>query len=129
MFFQLSAVHHIKQSFDEASSFSRYHPSKGYSWDFKSQRTDPDKNQKGKDEKPREEPSSLFQRQRVDMLLGELVKQFPLSTPAQTKPVPPPSIKTEPDAPPANNSNEKQEKQENNKEKIGPPPDKKPRVN
>lgn len=27
---------------------------------------------------PKEEPSTLFQRQRVDMLLAELVRQFPL---------------------------------------------------
>lgn len=27
---------------------------------------------------PKEEPSTVFQRQRVDMLLAELVRQFPL---------------------------------------------------
>lgn len=27
---------------------------------------------------PKDEPSTLFQRQRVDMLLGELLRQFPL---------------------------------------------------
>lgn len=79
----LSAVHHLQSSFEEASTFARYHPSKGYSWDFKSQRG-VDKT-KVKDEKPREEPSSLFQRQRVDMLLGELIKKFPLPTPPQPK--------------------------------------------
>jgi mediator of RNA polymerase II transcription subunit 6 len=31
-----------------------------------------------KKEKPKEEPSSQFQRQRVDMLLGELVRKFPV---------------------------------------------------
>lgn len=31
-----------------------------------------------KKEKPKEEPSSHFQRQRVDMLLGELVRKFPV---------------------------------------------------
>lgn len=30
-------------------------------------------------EKAKEEPSSMFQRQRVDMLLGELMRKFPLS--------------------------------------------------
>lgn len=59
------------------------------------------------------------------MLLGELVKQFPPSTPAQSKPVPPPSIKTEPEAPSVNDK----EKQENNKDKSSPPPEKKPRIN
>nr|CAH7750613.1 unnamed protein product [Callosobruchus chinensis] len=72
----LSCVHHVQGAFEETMSFSRYHPSKGYSWDFKSQRANLDKAKK--EEKPREEPSSLFQRQRVDMLLGEL---NPLPTP------------------------------------------------
>lgn len=38
---------------------------------------------------PKEEPSTLFQRQRVDMLLAELVRQFPLpaTTQPDTKPV------------------------------------------
>lgn len=31
-----------------------------------------------KKEKPKDEPSSHFQRQRVDMLLGELVRKFPV---------------------------------------------------
>nr|CAH7757058.1 unnamed protein product [Callosobruchus chinensis] len=66
----LSCVHHVQGAFEETMSFSRYHPSKGYSWDFKSQRANLDKAKK--EEKPREEPSSLFQRQRVDMLLGKL---------------------------------------------------------
>lgn len=85
----LSAVHHLQSSFDEASGFSRYHPSKGYTWDFKSQQRQSAATDKGtttgsgkRDEtKPREEPSSLFQRQRVDMLLGEMVKKFPLPSP------------------------------------------------
>lgn len=78
----LSAVHHLQSSFEETAGFARYHPSKGYSWDFK--RANLDK-AKAKDEKPKEEPSSLFQRQRVDMLLGELIKKFPLHTPSQPK--------------------------------------------
>lgn len=122
---QLSAVHHLQSSFEEASGFSRYHPSKGYSWDFKSQRIGPDK-VKPKDEKPREEPSSLFQRQRVDMLLGELIKKFPLPTPAQPKAIPAAPVKTEVEnGTPTENKEIKQEKTE----KIKPPPEKKPRVN
>lgn len=31
-----------------------------------------------KKEKPKEEPSSLFQRQRVDILLSELLRKFPI---------------------------------------------------
>ena len=30
----LSTVHHLQSAFEEASSYARYHPSKGYSWDF-----------------------------------------------------------------------------------------------
>lgn len=32
--FQLSTVHHLQGAFEEASSYSRYHPNKGYTWDF-----------------------------------------------------------------------------------------------
>lgn len=35
-------------------------------------------NTKKDNEKSKEEPSSIFQRQRVDMLLGELLRKFPL---------------------------------------------------
>lgn len=35
-------------------------------------------NTKKENEKTKEEPSSIFQRQRVDMLLGELLRKFPL---------------------------------------------------
>lgn len=41
--------------------------------------TDKSKAQMKKEpEKVKEEPSSMFQRQRVDMLLGELLRKFPL---------------------------------------------------
>lgn len=118
----MSAVHHLQTSFEEASSFARYHPSKGYSWDFKSQRLGTDKNKK--EEKPREEPSSLFQRQRVDMLLGELIKKFPLPTLPQPKAVPAIQAKNESE----NGSTEIKEKSIK-QEKIKPPPEKKPRIN
>lgn len=79
---------------------------------------------KAKDEKPREEPSSLFQRQRVDMLLGELIKKFPLPT-LQSKPAPTVTVKAEPE----NGATENKEvKSENRQEKIKPPPEKKPRI-
>lgn len=44
-------------------------------------------------EKAKEEPSSMFQRQRVDMLLGELMRKFPLPmmTNPNAPPPPPPS--------------------------------------
>ncbi|XP_017786718.1 PREDICTED: mediator of RNA polymerase II transcription subunit 6 isoform X2 [Nicrophorus vespilloides] len=117
----LSCVHHLQASFDEASSFSRYHPSKGYSWDFKSQRG-ADK-AKPKEEKPREETSSLFQRQRVDMLLGDLIKKFPL--PTQPLPKAPQTVPTKNE--PENGASD--DKTEIKQEKIKPPPEKKPRLN
>lgn len=119
-------MHHLQSSFEEASSFSRYHPSKGYYWDFKSQRAGVDK-AKAKEEKPREEPSSLFQRQRVDMLLGELIKKFPLPAPPQPKAVPPTAtVKTEIEN---GNVENKDVKNDIKLEKIKPPPEKKQRVN
>ena len=33
--FQLTAVHNIQSAFEESISYSRYHPSKGYWWEFK----------------------------------------------------------------------------------------------
>ncbi|KAK9709328.1 MED6 mediator subfamily complex component [Popillia japonica] len=118
----LSTVHHLQSAFEESSGFSRYHPSKGYSWDFKSQRGNTEK-PKLKEEKPREEPSSLFQRQRVDMLLGELIKKFPLPMPPQAKTISVP-IKTESE----NGTSENKEIKTEKHEKIKPPPEKKPRI-
>lgn len=77
-----------------------------------------------KDEKPKEEPSSLFQRQRVDMLLGELIKKFPLPVPPQPKAQPMTAVKQE-----NGNTENKNVKVEVKQEKIRPPPEKKPRVN
>lgn len=34
---QLTAVHGIQSAFEEAMSYCRYHPSKGYWWHFKDQ--------------------------------------------------------------------------------------------
>ncbi|XP_058121253.1 mediator of RNA polymerase II transcription subunit 6 [Anopheles ziemanni] len=79
----LSTVHHLQTAFDEASSYSRYHPSKGYSWDFSSNKAiaEKTKTQTKKEAPVKEEPSSIFQRQRVDMLLGDLLRKFPLPLP------------------------------------------------
>ncbi|CAG9789340.1 unnamed protein product [Diatraea saccharalis] len=80
----LSAVHHLQCSFEETMSYSRYHPSKGYWWDFKASKSGlgtlhtTQSAPKETTTTPKEEPSTLFQRQRVDMLLAELVRQFPL---------------------------------------------------
>ncbi|CAF4911197.1 mediator of RNA polymerase II transcription subunit 6 [Pieris napi] len=82
----LSAVHHLQCSFEETMSYSKYHPSKGYWWDFKPNKPGISPFNSGQSapkevsNTPKEEPSTLFQRQRVDMLLAELVRQFPLPT-------------------------------------------------
>ncbi|XP_037026975.1 mediator of RNA polymerase II transcription subunit 6 [Bradysia coprophila] len=82
----LSITHHLQGAFEEASSYSRYHPNKGYTWDFSSNKalTEKTKSQTKKEtDKVKEEPSSLFQRQRVDLLLNELLQKFPLPMPPQ----------------------------------------------
>ncbi|XP_018357973.1 PREDICTED: mediator of RNA polymerase II transcription subunit 6 [Trachymyrmex cornetzi] len=108
----LSTVHHLQSAFDEASSCSRYHPSKGYSWDFKN-----GKALAAKKETPvREEPSSLFQRQRVDMLLAELTRKFPLPVPKPVHQATEPSVEI------------KQEVKTEKKD-MKPPPERKPRLN
>ena len=78
---QLTTVNHLQGAFDEARTYARYHPSKGYSWEFKETDTkeseeDGKKAKKAK-EKAKEETSSLFQRQRVDILLTDLTRKFP----------------------------------------------------
>ncbi|KAF7280949.1 mediator complex subunit 6 [Rhynchophorus ferrugineus] len=119
----LSAVYHIQSSFEEAASFSKYHPSKGYYWDFKSQKG-AEKLKAVEKEKPKEEQSSLFQRQRVDMLLGELIQKFPLPTIPQPKPAAAP-VKTESENGVVENKDKVEIKQEN---KVKPPPEKKARL-
>lgn len=101
----LALVNNLQGAFEEASGYARYHPSKGYSWDFTTNKarefhfctflvinhwngvnsshpspvSDKSKSQIKKDTaSTKEESSSSFQRQRVDMLLGELVKKFPI---------------------------------------------------
>uniref|UniRef100_A0A0V0GCR4 Mediator of RNA polymerase II transcription subunit 6 n=1 Tax=Triatoma dimidiata TaxID=72491 RepID=A0A0V0GCR4_TRIDM len=114
----MSAVHHLQSAFEEASSYSRYHPSKGYSWELKLS------DKPTKKENSKEEPSSLFQRQRVDMLLVELTKKFPIPI------APPPApVKTT-----SENLEIKSEPREVKTEKadspcMKPPPEKKPRLN
>ena len=81
----LSTVHHLQSALEEASSYSKYHPSKGYTWDFKDRKF---AEKKEKKELTKPEPSSLFQRQRVDMLLGELTRKFPPPRPQNMAPAP-----------------------------------------
>ncbi|XP_063703259.1 mediator of RNA polymerase II transcription subunit 6 [Culicoides brevitarsis] len=74
----LSTVQHLQSAFEESSSYARYHPNaKGYSWDFSKTPGEKTKPKEKKEQKTKEEASSLFQRQRVDMLLVDLLRQFP----------------------------------------------------
>ncbi|XP_041969086.1 mediator of RNA polymerase II transcription subunit 6 [Aricia agestis] len=157
----LSAVHHLQCSFEETMSYSKYHPSKGYWWDFKS-KTGPynmgPSAPKEVTNTPKEEPATMFQRTRVDMLLAELVRQFPLPSLTQTNQTNGVTVKTEnvgdkvPDKPAdggnMNNITIKQEpmdpvssdmsngnlpghmeiKTEIKQENMKPPPEKKPRM-
>ena len=91
----MSVVHNLKEAFDEALSYSRYHPSKGYWWEFPNQESGKDKAQpKKKVKKTKEEPSSTFQRQCLDMLLDEWTRRFP-PRPILPGPGPQPSTQTD----------------------------------
>ncbi|XP_032219620.2 mediator of RNA polymerase II transcription subunit 6 [Nematostella vectensis] len=72
----LSALHNFQSAFKEAVSYSRYHPSKGYWWQFKETQKSSDSKQK-KEPAGNQETSSLFQREGVNLLLGELSRRFP----------------------------------------------------
>jgi len=74
----LTGVSHLQSAFEEARGYARYHPSRGYWWDFGKEK-EKEKEEKDKDKK--EEPSSMFQRRRVDMLLDQLTRQFPHKVP------------------------------------------------
>merc|ERR1719361_2941671 len=71
----LTGVGHLQKAFEEAREYSRYHPSRGYWWDFGKEKEKEEGTKKKKEKK--EEPSSLFQRRRLDMLLDQLTRQFP----------------------------------------------------
>lgn len=78
-----TAIHQLISAFDETNSFTRYHPTKGYSWDFgnkdsTSNSGSPEKDKKEKEGKNRQEfASSVLQQRRVDMLLANLAQKFP----------------------------------------------------
>ena len=88
----LSAVNHLQAAFDEAKGYAKYHPTKGYWWDFQQpsnntpfgakkitppEEKKPKKKKKSVQEMAKEEPSSVFQRVRVDYLLKLLTDKFP----------------------------------------------------
>ncbi|XP_059159537.1 mediator of RNA polymerase II transcription subunit 6-like isoform X2 [Physella acuta] len=72
----LNTLHNLQSAFDEALGYARFHPSKGYSWEFK-EKEEKEPATKEKKLKKKEEASSAFQRKRVDLLLGELAKKHP----------------------------------------------------
>lgn len=80
-----TSLHHLTSSFEEAHSFVRYHPSKGYSWDFGRGTEAKDKEKEAdSDREKKEEPSSLFQRARVDVLISDLVRKYPPNSPKKS---------------------------------------------
>lgn len=117
----LTTVQHLQSAFDEATSYSRYHPNKGYSWDFSKTAAEKAKPKEKKEEKKKEEPSSMFQRQRVDMLLVDFLRKFPPPQVAQAIDQNQPTIKTEPNIKQEEDSDVKSEKSTDMK----PPPEKK----
>lgn len=115
----LSTVQHLQSAFEEASSYSRYNPNKGYSFDFK---TLPEKAKPKEkvEEKTKEEPSSLFQRQRVDMLLVDFCKKFPPPQSAQAVQPTETTVKTE-----VKQEDDADERSEKSSSDMRPPPEKK----
>lgn len=78
-----TSVHNLISAFDETISYMKYHPTKGYSWDFGKETAAASSSDKlkdkdrGKDKVRTSDFGSTFQRRRVDLLLGELSKKFP----------------------------------------------------
>ncbi|XP_050404150.1 mediator of RNA polymerase II transcription subunit 6 [Patella vulgata] len=121
----LNCVSSLQSAFDEASGYSKYSPSKGYFWQFK-EKEEKEKLEHKEKKKKKEEPSSTFQRHRVDLLLGELGKKFPPPTMA-----PPPEtvIKSEEGNKPEMKTEIKTERPDDkNPSSMKPPPEKKPKM-
>ena len=109
----LTAVTNLQSAFDEARGYAKYHPSRGYWWDFDEGKTKsgklnkkPKGDQQGgskgegksktkKSKKKKEAEvdqashglnaaSSMFQRRRVDMLLDVWARKFPPAVATQS---------------------------------------------
>ncbi|XP_029454619.1 mediator of RNA polymerase II transcription subunit 6 isoform X4 [Rhinatrema bivittatum] len=129
----LTAVHGIQSAFDEAMSYCRYHPSKGYWWHFKDQEDRGMMDKVKPKSKKKEEASSLFQRQRVDALLLDLRQNFPpkfVQQKSGEKPVPVDQIKKEPEQAPEAVKQEEKEAVKNSQQSSGTkgPPEKRMRL-
>lgn len=128
----LSTINHLQAAFDEAISYSRYHPSQGYWWEFKEKESQEKEKAAKKKDKAKEEPSSIFQRKRVDILLGELSKKFPpkLSQPSAAPPAENNKLSADDSKSDTSKVEVKQEKTETSSDqRVKPPPEKKPRFN
>ncbi|KAK7057007.1 Mediator of RNA polymerase II transcription subunit 6, partial [Halocaridina rubra] len=87
LIFQLATLSNLTSAFTELQSFSHYHPSRGYWWQFRNQGDQAEQQKKVKGKKPtqskKEEKASLFQNQRVSPLLEDLQAKFPYKYPTQ----------------------------------------------
>ncbi|KHJ41791.1 MED6 mediator sub complex component [Trichuris suis] len=91
-----ASIEHLRTAFEEAKSFYRFHPAKGYYWQFRNESTVEKKSKfilkstvanmlfldlaakKSKENVVEDVRASLYQRQRMDTLIGDLVNKFPL---------------------------------------------------
>lgn len=71
-----TSLHHLQCAFTEAASYSRYHPSKGYWWQFKDE-SETETSKTKTIAKKTEAPGSMFQVRKVDQLLAALTLKFP----------------------------------------------------
>ncbi|XP_062510814.1 mediator of RNA polymerase II transcription subunit 6-like [Corticium candelabrum] len=71
----LSALHHLQFAFDECRSKATYDPKRGYGWTFQCEGKKKESDV-AKDEE-QQQKVSVFQRHRVDMLLGKLAHSYP----------------------------------------------------
>lgn len=74
-----TALFNLSSAFTEAHSYMSYHPTKGYSWEFKDSTGDvkKDKEKEKAKEKIKEDQTYSIQRRRMDMLLADLTRKFP----------------------------------------------------
>uniref|UniRef100_A0A5S6R3W3 Mediator of RNA polymerase II transcription subunit 6 n=1 Tax=Trichuris muris TaxID=70415 RepID=A0A5S6R3W3_TRIMR len=74
-----ASINHLRTAFEEVKSYYRFHPAKGYYWQFKNETGIEKKSTKKNRENVLEDVrASLYQRQRMDTLIGDLVNKFPL---------------------------------------------------